>query len=65
MSFVQNFCGIGELSLTSELQGQILYLLITMLRIPFNQFDWFIDKQEMAKKTSTICNFTNNCTIVI
>ena len=36
-----------------------------MLKFTFNQFDWFIVKQEMAKKTSAICNFTTNCTIVI
>jgi len=30
--------------------------LITMLRFTFNQFDWFMDKEEMAKKTLAICN---------
>jgi hypothetical protein len=24
--------------------------LITMVRFTFNQFDWFMDKEEMAKK---------------
>ena len=30
--------------------GRDYISLITMVRFTFNQFDWFMDKEEMAKK---------------